>query len=277
VSGKDFPLVSIITPVFNGAQYIEELILSVQDQDYPSIEHIVIDDGSTDETVEILLQFSHLRWWSRENRGRFATMNEGLEKAKGEFVCFVSADDKLLKNSVAKAVNFLKLQPDYDGVVGRTQFIDEVGSVYPIRIPFQNTSLAYYPYFTQLAHCSLYIKRERLVQHGLFFNPAFHYVADYDWTLRILSTLKVGQLSDYLSMFRIHDEQTSVRYKLAMSEEKRQVLKEHHINRLFYSFLTGIFIIFHDFEKMRYAWHQGGLGMSWRLIAQRVNRSSRSK
>ncbi|MBE3118290.1 MAG: glycosyltransferase, partial [Candidatus Atribacteria bacterium] len=96
------PLVSIITPVYNGAAFIEELILSVQRQDYPNIEHIIIDDGSRDDgaTIAILKRYPHLRWWSRENKGQYATMNEGLEAAKGEFVCFISADDLLTPGAV---------------------------------------------------------------------------------------------------------------------------------------------------------------------------------
>ena len=67
----NMPLVSIITPVYNGAEYLNEMIQSVQRQDYPNIEHLIIDDGSQDDgaTVAILEKYPHLRWWSRENKG----------------------------------------------------------------------------------------------------------------------------------------------------------------------------------------------------------------
>ena len=83
----ELPLVSIVTPVYNGSLYLEEFIRSVLAQDYPRIEHIVIDDGSTDggATVEILKRFPHLRWWSRENKGQYPTMNEGFAAADGRF------------------------------------------------------------------------------------------------------------------------------------------------------------------------------------------------
>src|SRR5574341_2572398 len=82
------PLVTIMTPVYNGAAYLEELIASVRDQDYPYVEHLIIDDGSTDNgvTVEILRKYPHLRWWSRPNQGQYATMNEGLQAAQGELI-----------------------------------------------------------------------------------------------------------------------------------------------------------------------------------------------
>ena len=74
------PLITIITPVYNGAEYLDELIQSVLRQDYPNIEHLIIDDGSQDggATVSVLQKYPHLRWWSRENKGQYATMNEGL-------------------------------------------------------------------------------------------------------------------------------------------------------------------------------------------------------
>ena len=114
----DQPLVSIITPVHNGAKYIEKLIESVRTQDYHNIEHVIIDDGSTDDdaTVAILRKYPHLNWWSRENKGQYATMNEGLEAARGELVCFISADDVMASGAVHCAVEFMQAHPNYDGV-----------------------------------------------------------------------------------------------------------------------------------------------------------------
>jgi glycosyltransferase involved in cell wall biosynthesis len=272
LSEDKFPLVSIITPVFNGAKYIEELILSVQAQDYSHIEHIIIDDGSQDETDGILKKYPHLRWWSHENRGQYATMNEGLEAAKGKFLCFISADDLLLPKAVGKVVDYMLQHVEYDGITGRTLFIDEAGAPYPIRFPFQNAPLKFYPFFSQVSHCSMFVKRESLVKHRLFFNPALHYVGDYDWILCLLSKLKVSRISDHLSKVRIHTEQTSVRYKQAMSEEKQRVVDTHHINRIFYVFFTGIFIVIHNYEKLKYALNHGGLREAWRLIDRRLRR-----
>ena len=102
------------------------LILSVRSQNYPNIEHIVIDDGSQDDgaTVAILKRYPHLHWWSRENLGQYATMNEGLEAARGEIVCFVSADDLVLPDAVHRVIEIMQRHPEYDGIAGLTQFID---------------------------------------------------------------------------------------------------------------------------------------------------------
>src|ERR1035437_2844540 len=112
------PLVSIITPVYNGAMYLDKLIQSIQNLDYPNIEHIIIDDGSTDNeaTINVLKKYSHLRWWTRPNRGQYATMNEGLEAAKGEFICFICADDIILPEAATFAVQYLSMHLNYAGV-----------------------------------------------------------------------------------------------------------------------------------------------------------------
>lgn len=125
----NLPWVSIITPVYNGSQHIEELILSVKTQNYPRIEHIIIDDGSQDggATVAILERYPHLKWWGRDNRGQYATMNEGLEKARGDIICFISADDLLCSDAVQNAVDYLAGSSSSDGVFGRTLLILENG------------------------------------------------------------------------------------------------------------------------------------------------------
>src|SRR5512142_3060691 len=100
-----YPPVSMVTPVYNGAEYLEDLIHSVLSQDYPNIEHIIIDDGSQDSgaTVAILRKYPHLHWWSRPNKGQYATMNEGLLAARGDILCFVNADDLVAPNAVKTA------------------------------------------------------------------------------------------------------------------------------------------------------------------------------
>jgi glycosyltransferase involved in cell wall biosynthesis len=173
------PLVSIMTPVYNGSKYIEELILSVKSQDYTEIEHIVIDDGSADNgaTVDILKRYPHVRWWSRENRGQYATMNEGLLAAKGDFVCFVSADDKLSSGAVNSVIEFFLNHPGFDGVFGITTYIDVDSKNYLYPIPFQKAPISFYPYFAHISHCSLYLRISSLQTRAA---DPFAYVGDYE-------------------------------------------------------------------------------------------------
>ena len=195
------PLVSIITPVYNGAAYLDELIVSVRDQDYPAMEHIIIDDGSNDNgaTIAVLKKYPHLRWWSRENRGQYATMNEGLEAAQGNIICFISADDVMLPGAVEKAVTFLANYKKYDGVWGITEFTDKDGYLINTLFPLHIFPTSLYGYFTHISHCSLYIKRDTVMINNLKFKSTLRYVGDYDWILSILDSLRVGFASALMS------------------------------------------------------------------------------
>lgn len=228
------PLVSIITPVFNGAEYIEELIESVLQQDYPNIEHLIIDDGSQDDgaTVAILRSYPHLRWWGRENKGQYATMNEGLLAARGEIVCFVSADDIVSSGAVTSAVGFLTDQPNFDGVFGITNYINSDGKIRPYLVPFRKAPLSFYPFFAHISHCSFYVRLSSLKKHRLFFDQSLRYVGDYDWMIRIhKSHLRIGRIDRELSRVRIHDDQASQKYQDASRLETRKVVRAHRINR----------------------------------------------
>ncbi|MBC8506385.1 MAG: glycosyltransferase, partial [Chloroflexi bacterium] len=189
------PLVSIITPVYNGAEYLDELIQSVLEQDYPNIEHLIIDDGSQDDgaTVEILQRYPHLRWWSRENKGQYATMNEGLNVARGSIVCFVSADDIVAISAVNLAVQFLESHPEYAGVFGITSYIERNGEPLPYPLPFTLASMSLVPYLAHIPHCSLYMMKQSLLREQLYFDSSLKFVGDYEWMIRInRNKLKIG-------------------------------------------------------------------------------------
>jgi glycosyltransferase involved in cell wall biosynthesis len=204
-------------------------------QEYPNIEHLIIDDGSKDDgaTIAILRKYPHLRWWSRENKGQYETMNEGLLAAQGEVVCFVSADDVIAPGAITSSMEFLARSPNYDGVFGITNYIDKRSKIHTYLIPFRKAPISFYPYFAHISHCSLYIRRSSLQEHRLIFDSSLRYVGDYDWMIRIYkSGLRIGRLDQELSKVRIHDDQASQKYKDASRVETRKVVRTHRINRV---------------------------------------------
>lgn len=267
-------LVSIITPVYNGAEYLDEQIVSVRDQDYPSIEHIVIDDGSNDNgaTVAVLKKYPHLRWWSRENRGQYATMNEGLEAAQGDIICFISADDLMLPGAVEKAVTFLANYKKYDGVWGITNLINEDGSLIKARFPIYMFPSFLYGYFSHISHCSLYIKRNKVMGNNLKFKNALRCVGDYDWILSILESLKIGYIASPLSSVRLHDRQMSVIYKDAMALEYNNIFKEHHLSPSFDKLLKAGFRVINSLYFLSLAWQSGGLDKAIAFVVRGIKR-----
>jgi glycosyltransferase involved in cell wall biosynthesis len=273
---SDSPLVSIITPVFNGAQYLPDLLRSVQTQDYSNLEHIVIDDGSTDNgaTAAILSQFPRVRSWSRENRGQYATMNEGLDAARGEWICFISADDVMQPGALRRVVEYTRRHPECDGVVGITGAMNETGKPYAAP-PFQSVPVRLYAYFSQISHCSLYLKRESLLKGQLSFDPSLRYVGDYDWIIRIVAGLRVGRLPFQLSTLRIHPAQASRQYRQAMIAEQSRVQKKYRINPAIFRISNSLYIILHDLNKLRFAFIHGGIKGSKQLIENHLQRGKK--
>lgn len=258
----DNPLVSIITPVNNGADYIEDLILSVSNQDYPNIEHIIIDDGSTDNgaTVGVLHKYPHVRWWTRENKGQYATMNEGLDAAKGDWVCFISADDLLAPEAVREVIEFISTLPVCDAVYGRSQYINENGVPYEVQNLLRQTPLWLYRFLPQIHHCSLYIRRNVLLEGNLFFDKDLHYIGDYDWILRLIGAkLRFGFVNRVLSKIRIHPGQTSVQQEKEMSAEKRMAHERHNVNHSIFWMFFNLLRFDSAAKKAIHAYKHSGL------------------
>ena len=109
----NLPLVSIVIPVYNGEKYIKEAIDSVLQQDYPNIELLVMDDGSEDNTLEIIKQYTESIYWeTHANMGQANTQNKGWQLARGEVLAYLSADDAFLPNAVSTSVKYLLANKD---------------------------------------------------------------------------------------------------------------------------------------------------------------------
>lgn len=260
---KSTPLVSIITPVYNGAAYLDDLIMSVRDQDYLSIEHIIIDDGSNDNgaTIAILKKYPHLRWWTRENKGQYATMNEGLEAARGDIVCFISADDLLTRGAVKTAIEYLMQRPELDGLYGRMLMIDVDRNPYREQIPCQGLPFKFYPYLAHVSHCSLYIRMQQLIKNGeLRFNPNYHYCGDYDWMIRlVINGLNVGFIDTTLSLVRMHNDQATQKHRVEMSKEHDAILREYHFDNLQYRFLFVLYYFSYIWNRIKFTYRSRGI------------------
>lgn len=274
---SELPLVTIMTPVYNGAKYIAELIDSVAAQDYPHIEHLIIDDGSNDDgaTVAILEQYSHLRWWSRENLGQYPTMNEGLDEAKGEIICFISADDIMTPGTVRAVVDELLAHPEYDGVYGKMLWIQEDGSLHHPQEVITHAPLWVHQYKTFISHCSLYLRKSVLIEHQLYFDTTLHLVGDFDWLVRIIrSPIKIGFIDLVLSKVRYHEDQASQKNTQAMHEESRLVYRRYGINQflvkiaLFINYLLVVNWILWDGFKT------GGIKNIWNIVSAKLRRNS---
>jgi glycosyltransferase involved in cell wall biosynthesis len=121
------PLVSIVTPSYNQAQFLEETIQSVLEQHYPAVEYVIVDDGSTDESTQIIARHAHrLAWWARqENAGQSAALNRGFERTSGEYLGFLSGDDTLLAGAIGRLVEAFEEDPGLVLVYGDGVYTNE--------------------------------------------------------------------------------------------------------------------------------------------------------
>jgi len=199
------PLVTIITPSFNQAPYLEETINSVLGQTYPRIEYIIMDGGSTDGSVEIIKRYQNkLAYWvSEKDRGQTDAINKGFARAKGEVLAWINSDDTLRPNAVEEAVRFLNDNPDIGLVYGDTHYIDEHSKVIG-RFPAAQTDLARlrrgYVHIPQQAS---FFRKSIWDQIGPL-DPEFFFAMDYDLWVRIAGKAEIRYLPRWWANFRLH-------------------------------------------------------------------------
>ena len=130
------PLVSIVTPVLNGARFLSDNLESVRCQDYPHLEHIVVDGGSSDGTLDLLRKAPGIVWSSAPDRGMYDAINRGFRQARGQVVAYQNADDRYAsRRDVSTAVEHLLERPELDLVYGAFRYVDQEGR--PLGSPIQ--------------------------------------------------------------------------------------------------------------------------------------------
>lgn len=221
------PLVSIITPAYNRASYLDETIQSVLKQDYPRIEYIVLDDGSTDNTKEVLEKYTgRVIWETHPNMGETRTVNKGWSMAHGEIVAVVNSDDPLLPGAVSAAVAFMQLHPDILVAYPNWNVIGPDS-----KVTGHAQVLEYdYLYMLRRHHCIVgpgaFIRRKAFELAGMR-DPEFKYVADFEYWLRLGLHGKFARIPKTLATWREHPDAASLSHKgAAMANEHIRLMQK---------------------------------------------------
>jgi glycosyltransferase involved in cell wall biosynthesis len=198
---------SIITPSFNQASYIEANILSVLHQDYPNIEHIIIDGGSNDDTIKILKKYPHLKWRSEPDSGQSNALNKGFSFATGEIIGWLNSDDTYRQN-VLKKVNEVFSDQNVMIVYGDGYEIDEKGN--EIRPMFSRGMtvedfIKYWTWAYEYVQPSFFFRRQVFQEVG-YLDESLNYVMDHEFFLRLLLKYNFQHLPHALSNLRLHNE-----------------------------------------------------------------------
>lgn len=179
------PLVSIITPSYNQAQFLEETIQSVLEQDYPNIEYLVVDGGSNDGSIDIIRKYSgSLAWWASEkDRGQADAINKGFSRAKGEVIAWINSDDYYVPGAVSNAVRALQVNPSAGMVYGKVQVVDEKDEVLNT-LTYANWQLPDLMSFHIIGQPAVFMRRNILEKAG-FLDLNYHFLLDHHLWLRM--------------------------------------------------------------------------------------------
>lgn len=226
------PLVTIITPAYNRADLIGATIESVLEQDYPHLEYIVLDDGSSDRTLAMIKEYDgRLRWESHANIGETATVNRGFALARGEIIGVVNSDDPLLPGAVSKLVAALLAHPEAVVAYPDWQMIDGDG----VTLQVVRTYDYHGPAEMVRRHYCLpgpgALFRRRVVDELGGRDPAFRYVGDLDFWFRAALIGPLLRVPEVLATFRSHGDSATVSQQGSAMADEHLALVEKFFRR----------------------------------------------
>lgn len=205
------PSLSIVTPSYNQASFIETTLRSVLDQGYPHLDYLVMDGGSTDGSVDILRRYDgRLRWVSEKDDGQGAALHTGFRTTSGEILAWINSDDVYAPDAFRTVCEHFAAHPETDWIIGRCPIIDRDGRIVRKMITrykelwlrrFSYRRLLIENYISQPA----VFFRRRLFDRVGGINPGYHCAMDYDLWLRMGAVSRPAILDRELARFRVHD------------------------------------------------------------------------
>ena len=209
---KNLPLVTVITPAYNQGIFLRDTIESVLSQDYPNIELLVLNDGSTDDTEKILQEYTgRIKWETQKNMGQTATINKGWRQTNGEIITWLNSDDTYLPGAVKAGVDYLLAHPE-TGIVFADSVFTEADGTHLERtrpVPIFNYKNFVTGCENPISQPSSFIRREVLTKAGEL-DPTFYYFMDWDFWLRVGLYYPIVHIDGVWSTYRLHAESKTV-------------------------------------------------------------------
>jgi glycosyltransferase involved in cell wall biosynthesis len=256
--------ISIVTPSYNQAEFIERTIQSVLNQDYPEIEYIIMDGGSTDGSLEIIKKYSDkLIWKSEKDHGQSDAINKGLKLATGDIVAFLNSDDTYEPGALSKVAGYFQQNPNVKWAYGKCKIIDENNT--EIRKPitfYKNLLLKNYSYKKLLSENFIsqpatFWKKELHSEIG-YINEDEHFCMDYEFWLRIGKKYPAGVINSYLANFRYYANSKSGSVNKKQFQDELRIAKKfgknHNfslaLHKLNYFKITSIYYVLNLLKKL---------------------------
>lgn len=255
------PLVSIVTPSYNQARFLEACICSVLEQDYPNIEYIIVDGGSQDGSVEIIEKYAdRLAWWvSEKDKGHADALNKGFGRAKGEILAWLNSDDTYYPGAVSDAVQTLLANPDVGMVYGDADITDADGKVIG-RFASRQTD------YRKLLRGSVHIPQATtFFRAGLYrqvgpMSLDFFFAFDYDLWVKLAKISRLLYVPRRWATFRLHEAGKSVKDDSVCYPDMLKIYARERGGGLSWLWLRA------QVRKLVYAW----LPLRLRLFLRRI-------
>ncbi len=211
--------VSIVTPSFNQGQFIGRTLMSVANQHWPAIEHVVFDGGSTDNTIDVLQKFSPpVKWFSEKDKGQSDAINKGIRTTEGDIIGWLNSDDIYYPDAIARVVAYFTEHPEIDLVYGQADHIDvhdRPFESYPTE-PWNSERFNETCFICQPA---VFFRRKLVEQHGLL-DESLHYCMDYEYWLRLSRAgVKFAYLEHKLAGSRLYADNKTLGSKVKVHRE----------------------------------------------------------
>ena len=250
------PKISIVTPTFNSAKYLEETILSVIDQKYKNFEYLIIDGGSTDGTIEIIKKYEkHLTYWiSEPDGGMYYAIQKGFDRTTGDIMAWINSDDKYQPGAFQIVSQIFSSFSDVDWIVGMPAFYNKEGLCVKVtqsrKWAQSRVALGDYKWIQQE---SVFWHRSLWDKAGGYINTKIKYAADFDLWCRFFQISKLINVLTPLSGFRLHGDQISLRCVDIYEKEALEIFRSLRFKASFsYLILTlvwnfrKIFLLFNN-------------------------------
>ncbi|MEK7069690.1 MAG: glycosyltransferase, partial [Patescibacteria group bacterium] len=231
------PLVTVLMPVYNGEKYLKKAIESILSQNFKEFEFLIIDDGSTDKSAEIIKSFNDARIRMESNGanlGLIKTLNKGFGMSKGKYIARMDCDDISLPNRLSTQVSFMEKHPEI-GVCGSWVKIIGLKNEFINKYPQNNEEArAYLLFNTPLAHPAIIIRKSILEICQFKYDENYRHAEDYELWSRIIDYAQISNIPKVLLHYRMHHESVSKKNSSEQAENSNRVrlelLKELNIN-----------------------------------------------
>tara|TARA_Y100000589_G_scaffold210316_1_gene198402 strand:- start:2622 stop:3656 length:1035 start_codon:yes stop_codon:yes gene_type:complete len=224
-------LVSVVMPVYNAENYVEKAIISVLEQTYTNLELILINDGSTDNSLNIMKEFhkkdKRIKLISRENRGLVYSLNEGVKSALGEYIVRMDADDICMLNRIEKQVNFMNQRKEVGVCGGWVQFFGENIKSDIWKLPLTSEELKVRLLFSvPLAHPSVIIRKKLLLDYKLYYDEDFKHAEDFELWSRVVEYTDLANLPEVILKYRLSSTSVTYLAENAKDDKRYQTIKK---------------------------------------------------